>query len=149
MKILEANIADIIEQLKKETGSDIAILGSIDTSKRKLRWSFANGSISERTLQVEQKPSAGLSGTAIRSARLAHTGAPLTDAERFKIGEPLLLAEQLRIAASVPILMDTGIYGVVLIGRRSELIYSRDELEIATRLVKELSLILFKSQIFN
>ncbi|OMF28095.1 hypothetical protein BK133_18950 [Paenibacillus sp. FSL H8-0548] len=149
MKMLEANIADMIEQMKRDTDSDIAILGSIDTSKRKLRWSFANGSISERTLQVEQKPNAGLSGTAIRSARLACTGKPLTDAERFKIGEPILLAEQLRIAASIPILMNSSIYGVVLMGRRSEQTYSREELEIATHLAKELSFILFKQQVFD
>jgi nitrogen regulatory protein A len=142
MKMIEASIADIIEQLKRETGSDIAILGSIDASKRKLRWSYANGSISERTLHVEQKPSAGLSGTAIRSARLASTNAPLTDAERFKLGEPILLAEQLRIAASIPILTNRGIYGVLLIGRRSEQIYSRNELEFASQLAKDLSFIL-------
>jgi len=139
MKTIEAEIAAYIERLKRETGSDFAILGLIDTGKRKLRWSKASGSISERTPLVEQKSTAGLSGTAIRSGRTASTSSAMTDTVRFKLGEPILLTEQLRIAASVPIATPKGICGVLLMGRRSEQTYVAEELEKASHITVELS----------
>lgn len=139
MKTIEAGIASGIERLRLETGSDFAGLGLIDIQIRKLRWSFAAGSISKRTLLVEQKTSAGLSGAAIRSGRPASTGAAMSDQERFKLGEPVLLAEQLYIALSIPIETDKGIVGVILLGRRSLLSYQAEETERASLLTKELA----------
>ncbi|OBZ09376.1 GAF domain-containing protein [Bacillus sp. FJAT-26390] len=138
MKTSEVNMAACIERLKIDTGSDFAALGLIDTAKRKLRWSMATGSISERTLLVEQKLALGLSGSAIRSGRLASTREAMTDAERFKLGEPILLAEQLQVAASLPLIMPKGIFGVLLIGRRSTRTYNTNELEQASLLTNEL-----------
>ncbi|HTG70829.1 MAG TPA: GAF domain-containing protein [Candidatus Udaeobacter sp.] len=142
MKTIGVNVTACIERLRLETGSDFATLGLIDTGKRKLCWSYAAGSMSERTLLVEQKPTAGLSGIAIRSGRTASTGAALTDKERFEMEEPVLLTEQLRIAASMPLVMPNGIAGVLLIGRRSADCYAADELEKAFSLTKELATIL-------
>lgn len=147
METREANIAACIERLKRDTGSDFVVLGSLDAGKRKLRWSNASGSMSKRTLLVEQKPTAGLSGTAIRSARLASTGTALSDAERFKLGEPILLAEQLRIAASIPIVKQWDVCGVLLMGRRSEEAYLSVELEEAGRIAKEMAAILLQERI--
>lgn len=139
MKTTEEGIAAGMERIRLETDSDFAGLGLIDTNIRKLRWSHALGSISKRTLLVEQKPSAGISGAAIRSGRPASTSAAMTDAERFKLGEPILLAEQLRIAVSVPIETSEGITGVILLGRRSLQAYRAEELECATMLTKKLA----------
>ena len=49
MKTIGVNVAACIERLRLETGSDFATLGLIDTGKRKLCWSYAAGSMSERT----------------------------------------------------------------------------------------------------
>jgi nitrogen regulatory protein A len=144
MKTSEVNMAACIERAKIDTGSDFAALGLIDTSKRKLRWSMATGSISERTLLVEQNLAAGLSGSAIRSGRLASTREAIADADRFKLGEPVLLAEQLQIAASIPLMMPKGINGVLLIGRRSKQSYNVNELELASLLSNELASLLLE-----
>jgi nitrogen regulatory protein A len=138
MKTMNAGIAASMERLRLETGSDFAGLGLIDRPSRRLRWRIAAGSISERTLLMEQKLTAGISGTAIRSGRPACTTADMTDAERFRLGEPVMLGEQLRIAASVPIEWEEGISGVLLLGRRSGANYGIVELECATRATKEL-----------
>lgn len=147
MKTIEASIAAGIERARLETGSDFAALGLIDSSKRKLRWSYAAGSISKRTLLVEQNLAAGLSGSAIRSGRLSSTKEAMTDTIRFKLGEPVLLAEQLLVAASVPLMKQSGIFGVLLIGRRSSESYQTNELETASVLTKELASLLLEPQI--
>jgi nitrogen regulatory protein A len=147
MKTIEESIAACIERARLETGSDFAALGLIDSSKRKLRWSYAAGSISERTLLVEQNLAAGLSGSAIRSGRLASTKEAMTDTVRFKLGEPVLLAEQLQIAASMPLMKKNGIFGVLLVGRRSSQSYQTSELESASLITNELASLLLEPQI--
>lgn len=139
MKTIHAGIASSMERLRLETCSDFAGLGLIDADTRKLRWHIAAGSISERTLLVEQKPTAGLSGTAIRSGRPARTNAAVTDAERFRLGEPVMLGEQLRVAVSVPMESAEGIQGVLLLGRRSGASYGTEELECACRAAREIA----------
>ncbi|WP_171056351.1 GAF domain-containing protein [Paenibacillus sinopodophylli] len=142
MDTVQKNIAACIERLQHETNSDFAILGMIDSSGRKLRWSSSVGRTSERTMLVEQKTTAGLSGKAIRSGRQATANTAMSEGERFKLGEPILLIEQLRIAVSVPIAISNRVGGVLLLGRRSDCSYHAFELEQAAFAVKELASLL-------
>ncbi|CAM4314772.1 nitrogen regulatory protein A [Paenibacillus endophyticus] len=142
MNTVESAIAACIDQLQIDTNSDFAILGMMDSSGRRLRWSRSAGRTSERTNLVEQKATAGLSGKAIRSGRQAAANTAMSDRERFKLGEPILLTEQLRIAVSVPIAINNKISGVVLIGRRSDSSYLADELNQATHAAIELASLL-------
>jgi nitrogen regulatory protein A len=125
----DSHIAEFMERVKQETVSDFVGVGLMDNVKRKLCWQWAAGSISQRSLQVEQKLGSGLSGAALRSGRPASISRPMPDRERFKLGEPLMLAEQLVIAAAVPIVTDSGTSGILLLGRRTETSYSPNELE--------------------
>ncbi len=125
----DSHIAEVMERVKQETMSDFVGVGLMDTVKRKLCWQWAAGSISQRSLKVEQKPNTGLSGAALRSGRPASISHAISDRERFKLGEPLMLAEQLVIAAAVPIMTDSGEAGIMLLGKRTETRYSSEQLE--------------------
>lgn len=124
-----SHIVEFMEQVKRKTASDFIGVGLMDKNKRKLCWQWAAGSISARSLQVEQKPTTGLSGAALRSGRPSSISKAMSDRERFKLGEPIMLAEQLVIAAAVPIVTDSGDSGILLLGRRGETSYSPGELE--------------------
>lgn len=142
MNTVEPAIAACIDRLQFNTNSDFAILGMMDPSGRRLRWSLSAGRTSERTKLVEQKSTTGLSGKAIRSGRQAAANTAMSDRERFKLGEPILLTEQLRIAVSVPIAIHNKISGVLLIGRRTDSSYVADELQQASHAAKELASLL-------
>ncbi|MNE97997.1 hypothetical protein D3C80_1964410 [compost metagenome] len=51
----------------------------------------------------------------------------------------MLLAEQLPVAAAVPLETEHGITGVFLLGRHTENMYLVEELERACQIVKELA----------
>jgi nitrogen regulatory protein A len=139
MKTNHAGIASSLERLRLETGSDFAGLGLIDQPLRILRWHAVAGSISERTLLVGQKLTVGLSGSAIRSGRPAQSSFIQSETERFRLGEPVLLGEQLRIAVAVPILGEADIRGVLLLGRREGDSYGEQELHYAAETAKEVA----------
>jgi nitrogen regulatory protein A len=143
---LDAEIVSGLEQLLRVTGSDFAGIGLIDETARRLRWRFVVGSISQRTLNVAQKPSVGLSGAAMRSGRPAKTEDAQMDAESFWIGEPLMLSEQLRSAAAIPMGTDAGPGGVMLLGRRSVRGYDSEELDLAVSKARELAIRLLELQ---
>lgn len=139
MNALNTEVASSLERIMQDTLSDFAGLGLIDKASRKLRWLTAFGSISGRTLLVEQKLAAGLSGIAIRSGRPARSGPVASDAEVFKLGETVMLGERLRSAATVPLEWGGSINGVLLLGRRSDSTYSQEQLDTAWRVAKLIS----------
>lgn len=143
MRYANMNISSLLEQLRVAIDSDFAALGVI--RERKLRWSYAAGSMSDRSLLVEQKTTVGLSGAAIRSGRPSMSTEAMTASDRFKLGEPLMLTEQLRVAAALPLHYSERISGILLIGRRYAASYSMEELDAAGRLAIELAERLFNA----
>ncbi|PZD95480.1 hypothetical protein DNH61_13180 [Paenibacillus sambharensis] len=139
MESVKADILKEIEQLRQETASDFAGLGWVDPSVRRVAWRFALGSISSRTLNMTQRPNAGLSGAAIRSGRPALLNPSQSDAARLREAEPVMLAESLQGAAVLPLFTTGDIKGVLLLGRRSGSFYTKEELEHAFSQVERLA----------
>ncbi len=132
-------ICSSLEQVRQRSGSDFAALGLLDSSKRKLSWNYSAGSVSDRTLLVVQKSNVGLSGMAIRTGRLFKSAAVSNVSERYKLGEPLMLTEQLQIAVSVPLSAAEQILSVLLLGRRSIVSFSNEDLEQVCVRIRELT----------
>jgi len=124
-----ADIAQGLERLRLRTKSDFAGLGQVDGETRKLRWRFAAGSVNERTRSIAQKPTAGLSGAALRSGRPARMEDGHGESARLRLEEPVMLAERLASAAAIPIAEGTG--GVLLLGRRDGRGYETAEMQQA------------------
>ncbi len=139
MNKVNSALASSLERIMEDSHSDFAGLGLIDKAARKLRWHTASGSISGRTLLVEQKLAAGLSGMAIRSGRPARSGPVTTDADVFKLGETVMLGERLRSAATLPLEWNGGIHGVLLLGRRTDNAYSPEQIDSAWQAAKLIS----------
>lgn len=139
MNSSNAAIISMLERLRVELASDFAALGLVDLSHRRLVWNYMAGSMNERSLVVKQMSNVGLSGAAIRSGRPSLSKSAMSASERFKLGEPLMLTEQLRIAVSVPLRMADQMIGVVLLGRRSSANYGNEEQNLALERAGELA----------
>ncbi len=142
--VKENIIRTSLEQLRQQSSSDFAALGIIDSALRKLSWSYAKGSVSNRTLQVVQKTTGGLTGTVIRSGRPSKSHITATESERFKLGEPLVLTEKLDTTVTLPVFYAEQIAGIVLLGRRFKQNYELKELDIAYNAAEQLAGVLFQ-----
>jgi len=139
-------ITSSLDQLRLNSRSDFAAVGLLDASKHKLSWSYLSGSVSERTMQIVQKSNVGLTGTAIRTGRPSKSTAVATVSERFKLGEPIMLTEQLHMAVSLPVLSASQLACILFLGRRSSDQFSAEELNYAYEQASNLIYLLFREK---
>lgn len=127
-----------VKRLRRETESDFAGFGWLDPVVRRVTWRFAVGSVSSRTPNMTQRPSAGLLGVSVRSGRPVVFDPSLPGAERARTDDPILLAEGLAAAVFIPVKSGAATTGVLLLGRRTTKDYAAADMERALRGTKTL-----------
>ncbi|MFD0960369.1 GAF domain-containing protein [Paenibacillus chungangensis] len=128
-----------LQGLMHKTESDVVAVGRLDASTRKLHWVELCGHRNERTSAIRQKATQGLSGMALRAGRPMVTKEALGDAERFNLGEAVMLTESLSVAAAIPLKQGSQYNWIILLGRRSGVAYTPELLRIGQQWGEELA----------
>ncbi|MDE5414805.1 GAF domain-containing protein [Alkalihalobacterium chitinilyticum] len=132
----------ILEELNLKTSSDFAAIALVVPISHHICWGEAVGSINERYKGMRKKYGSGLIGAVARHGRIIVIDDSLPNSEQKRLDSPIMLAEKLFAAIAAPIFLDNQIKGVLLVGSRSNRIYSQEEIEMIGEKTKEIELLL-------
>lgn len=126
-----------LQQLLLQTASDLAAIGVVDQTTRKISWYAVCGSISTRTSRIRQQLGAGLTGEVLRTGRQLQIQAAMHPS--LLLGESIMLTEKLVQAAAWPLSLHGSRYNaILLIGKRIEESYSALQLEAGNAVANHL-----------
>jgi nitrogen regulatory protein A len=128
MPHLKQIITEELECLCQETSSDFSAVSYRPEQETRLQWRYAFGNRNERYRHMQLKPGLGPGGLTLRTGKPTRWSDRLSYPADLTMECPLMTAELLHAAAAVPIHKGEGIYGVLLVARRSSEAYSDEEL---------------------
>lgn len=118
-----------LAMLRGSTDSDFCAAAFYDKGTRQIRWIAATGNTNQRFRHLVNRPGQGMAGEAVRIGRMIHR--IYNPNERPGSPDSIMIAERLLAAAAVPWRgADGETRGVILIGRRTSLPYTKQELEL-------------------
>ncbi|MFD0672400.1 GAF domain-containing protein [Cohnella sp. GCM10027633] len=123
----EASAREALSRLAGAIYCDFCALGLLEGADRELKWRLAFGNGNERFLSIAERLGGGMSGSVVKVGRAMSM--QLTDllAARRIHEYPILLAESLRSAFAVPIVVGRDVVGVLIAGDRRRRIYRTEE----------------------
>jgi nitrogen regulatory protein A len=119
-------IHTMMMQLLSDMGSDFCALGLLEKDNR-LRWKWAAGNISERFMDMEDKPGRGFQQSVIKVGRAMTIHVTDLIASRTLHEYPLLPSEKLRSVYAVPLYEEMNVIGLLVVGDRSKRIYKPED----------------------
>ncbi|MFV8828203.1 GAF domain-containing protein [Alkalihalobacterium sp. APHAB7] len=132
----------ILEELNLKTSSDFAAIAFVVPISHHIYWGEAVGSLNEKYKGMRKKYGSGLIGAVARHGRMIVIDDRLPNASQKRLESPIMLAEKLFAAIAAPIFLDNEIKGVLLVGSRSNRVYSQEEIETIVDKTKEVALLL-------
>ncbi|TCS84542.1 GAF domain-containing protein [Tepidibacillus fermentans] len=140
------SLRDIIiakmEQLQQKTNVDFVALAIYDVMTDEIRWRLAIGASNERYKRIVIRMGKGIAGEVVQLNRIIKIENFPYDAIGDSIEYPIILIEHLRSVLAVPVSFQQKIYGVLLIGQRTERVFEDiDEQEtknVGQEIAKEL-----------
>lgn len=127
MKDGEREAREALSRLRDEIVCDFCALAVFSSESRELTWKLASGNENDRFAAIAERSQSGLSDTVVKVGRAVSLQLADLLASRRIHEYPILLAEGLRSAFAVPILVDRNVIGVLLAGDRRRRIYRADE----------------------
>lgn len=132
----------ILEELNLKTSSDFAAIAFVVPISHHICWGEAVGSLNGKYKGMRKKYGSGLIGAVARHGRMMVIDDRLPKASQKRLESPIMLAEKLFAAIAAPIFLDNEIRGVLLVGSRSNRIYSQEEIELIADKTKDVELLL-------
>lgn len=134
-------ITDELTRLRSLTLSDFSALACIEKSEGLLRWKYVSGNLNCRYKNIAMRSGRGLAGLVIRHGRSIILDASIPDFNRKLQEEPIMLAEHLQSAIAVPIMMHQETAGVLLVGNRSRITYSFNEIQLVLNIAERFAIL--------
>jgi transcriptional regulator with GAF, ATPase, and Fis domain len=107
-----------LESLAAKLGADFSALAFYDPINLQFRWRLAIGSLSNRYTGIVVRGGRGICGRVLKTKReFTITHFPEDVQDEF-LEFPILIIEELKSAAAVPLFFQTELIGVLLIGQR-------------------------------
>jgi len=141
MNEVAPEIHAMMKQLLADMGSDFCALGLLEKDNR-LRWKWAEGNISERFMDMEDRPGRGFQQSVIKVGRAMTLHVTDLIASRTLHEYPLLPSEKLRSVHAVPLYEDMNVIGILVVGDRSKRIYNPEDRKCAAMAAEQIALIL-------
>jgi nitrogen regulatory protein A len=138
MNNLIARIETHLNQIRNLTSSDFAGLAWTDRNDYIIRWKFASGNRNERYKRIILRPGRGIAGQVIRSGRPMRLDSFTIQSGDDAREYPIFLAENLKSAAAAPVVINSKVKGVLLIGTRMPRSYTDEETELVVNIAEQL-----------
>lgn len=127
-----------LDETRKRLSADFAALAWMSDDEHRMVWQFVSGSCSARYRTLPIRPGRELAGAVYRIGRPLAWDESTPDLRRKRLESPLMMAEELKAAAAVPIVEADDIRGILLVGQRSDRRYSADDLHAIKRAGEQL-----------
>lgn len=132
MDSFDARLANELQRLRDETGSDLAAYAAPDSPQSKWRWKRAVGESGTRLLRLTVQPGRGIAGAALRTGRTIVLDRHRNASDLRREDAPLLLSERLSSVAATPVVVEGRVVGLILLGSHSERSYDDATLQLLT-----------------
>ncbi len=130
---------ELLFRLRDKTGCDFSALAHFERSANRIRWLRASGNLNDRYKSIVQKPGSGIAGNVIRFGRLFVLDESISGLEGLRRTFPLMMVEQLHAVLAAPVMADSLISGVLMIGSRSEKRFAESEIALLERTAEQFS----------
>ncbi|MEH7383689.1 GAF domain-containing protein [Bacillus sp. JJ1533] len=141
MDAIQVEIEQILHNLCINTSSDFSAIAHVDPGNQTIRWEYAYGFTNNRFKNMVIRPGKGLSGSVVRFGTTMILDKDTPDRQRTRLQYPIMLAENLVSAVAVPIHKNGKVSGVLLIGSRTEVKYTTEQVELVKEVAKEFATI--------
>ncbi len=139
MDTIQVDIEQKLHDLCTNTSSDFSAIAHVDQGNQTIRWEYAHGFTNNRYKNMVIRSGKGLSGSVVRFGTTMILDIDTPDRQRTRLQYPIMLAENLVSAVAVPIHVNGKVDGVLLIGSRTEVKYTTEQIEFLKKVAKEFS----------
>lgn len=123
----ENSLLEELRRVQAEIGCDFCSLGLLEGYDRNLKWKLAAGNVNDRFLAIAERPGRGFSGSVLKVGRPMQMNVQELIASRQLHEYAILLAENLRSAYAIPLIIGSQVMGVLLAGERKRRFYRPEE----------------------
>lgn len=139
VEAIQVEIEQKLHDLCTNTSSDFSAYANVDQGTQTIRWEYAYGFTNSRYKNMVIRPGKGLSGSVVRFGITMILDIDTPNRQRTRLQYPIMLAENLVSAAAVPIHLNGKVGGVLLIGSRSEVKYTTEQVELLKKTADEIA----------
>lgn len=136
------NLADRLEAFRAQLSLDYAAVARVDGRDNRIRYDCVIGNMTNRHVQMVNRPGNGIAGQVVRHGRPVFVDASRTDLAELKLQYPIMLAEKLEAVLAVPVYNEDKVAGVLLGAVRRERSFTSAEVELAEQQAQDMVAIL-------
>ena len=139
-----SDILDVCHEMRAELNCDFAAIAIQDEVGTDIKWPYASGNRNEKYKRIAVRYGKGIAGKVISTGRPMMISDLSNDKSSMVLEHPIMLAEQLLSAYSVPLLINGTAKGALLAGNRSSHLFTENEQNSIAKYVNKLE-IMFNS----
>lgn len=133
MNLNQSEMNEWLLGLRYAVDGDFAALAFRSGDGRQYRWMYTSGSLSGRCEAMSFRAGQGLGGQSLRIGRSVIWNPAAPETQRLRGECPLMQAEDLRSAITVPVVIDGQGYGVLAVGSRKDRLFGRGDADLVER----------------
>jgi nitrogen regulatory protein A len=141
MEAIQVEIEQKLHDLCTNTSSDFSAYANVDQETHTIRWEYAYGFTNNRFKNMVIRPGKGLSGSVVRFGITMILDIDTPNRQQTRLQYPIMLAENLVSAVAVPVHVNGKVAGVLLIGSRTEVKYTTEQIELLKKTASEFAVI--------
>lgn len=138
---MEKELNGQLQVVRTALTSDFSALACIDKENRHIYWKCAYGNQNDRYQLLVEKAGQGLAGLVVRQGSYVKIDDSNHNLKEKQLKYPLMIAEHLKAAIAVPIKVDQKICGVLLVGDRSERVYTKQDIEKVIKATEQIAVL--------
>ena len=142
-------IQSVLELLLDLVHADFIALALLEEESFTYHWEYSIGARSGRVENMTFRGGQGIGGQAIRFGRPMFWSKNPQTLKSNSDSCPVIEAEQLRVAVSIPLTQQSIPFGAVIVARREDEYFSLKEFEQITQIIDHLKLLLEPSDYAN
>ncbi len=146
MGSLQKYIKAKLSELKDVTATDFAALAWTDSTEQTIRWKYASGNRNDKYKRIVLRLGKGIAGKVLCSGRPIVLDSFTPQSGDDPREYPILLAEDLKSAVGVPVIINGRVMGVLLVGCRNPRVFNTEIIDLMISTATQVGVI-YNSQI--
>lgn len=136
-----SDILDVCHEMRAELNCDFAAIAIQDDIGTDIKWPYVSGNRNEKYKRITVRYGKGIAGKVISTGRPMMISDLSNDKSSMVLEHPIMLAEQLLSAYSVPLLIKGMAKGALLAGNRSSHLFTENEQNSIAKYVEKLEVL--------